>query len=153
MRISIRNKVTIASVAIFALAGGATGVGIWSAKTLAENGAATTRSAQVLRNHMQADMMHDALRADVLAALLSENKSAGIGLDGVRADLAEHVGTFRQMIDDNKALATEGEIRAVLASVEPPLLKYIGSATAIIDLAEKDPAAAIKSLPDFMAQF
>lgn len=68
---SIQHKIIIASIAIFALAGGATGVGIWSASTLSENNADVARSAQILRNHMQADMMHDAMRADVLASMLA----------------------------------------------------------------------------------
>ncbi|MBB3610656.1 methyl-accepting chemotaxis protein [Rhizobium sp. BK602] len=150
---SIQQKIIIASVAIFAIAGGATGVGIWSASTLTANAADVTRSAQILRNHMQADMMHDALRADVLAALLASNPAAGIGFDSVKADLSEHEGSFREMIAANRSLATDPAIQKVLAGVEPPLLAYMQSATKIIDQAEKDPSGAMKALPDFMQQF
>ncbi|MFT4181381.1 MAG: methyl-accepting chemotaxis protein [Rhizobium sp.] len=150
---SIQQKIIVASIAIFAIAGGATGVGIWSASTLTANAADVTRSAQVLRNHMQADMMHDALRADVLAALLASNPAAGIAFDSVKADLSEHEGSFREMIAANRSLATDPAIQKVLAGVEPPLLTYMQSATKIIDQAEKDPSGAMKSLPDFMQQF
>ncbi len=150
---SIQHKIIIASIAIFALAGGATGVGIWSASTLSENNADVARSAQILRNHMQADMMHDAMRADVLASMLASNPAAGIASDAVKADLAEHDASFREMIDANKALATDDKTKTILASVERPLLAYIASATDIVDLAGKDPTAALKALPDFMAQF
>ncbi|MGO7586920.1 methyl-accepting chemotaxis protein [Rhizobium ruizarguesonis] len=150
---SIQHKIIIASIAIFALAGGATGVGIWSASTLSENNADVARSAQILRNHMQADMMHDAMRADVLASMLASNPAAGIAADAVKADLAEHDASFREMIDANKALATDDKTKTILASVERPLLAYIASATDIVDLAGKDPTAALKALPDFMAQF
>ncbi|MGO7270913.1 HAMP domain-containing protein [Rhizobium ruizarguesonis] len=150
---SIQHKIIIASIAIFALAGGATGVGIWSASTLSENNADVARSAQILRNHMQADMMHDAMRADVLASMLASNPAAGIAADAVKADLAEHDASFREMIDANKALATDDKTKTILASVERPLLAYIASATDIVDLAGKDPTAALKALPEFMAQF
>ncbi|MDB5525929.1 MAG: mcpCf [Rhizobium sp.] len=150
---SIQHKVVIASLAIFALSGGATGVGIWSAATLTNNSADVSLSSQVLRNHMQADMMHDALRADVFAALLSENPASGIGRDSVKADLADHVKSFREMIVANNALANDAETRQVLAGVEAPLLKYIDSATKLVNLTETDPAGAVKSLADFVAQF
>ncbi|PDS77690.1 methyl-accepting chemotaxis protein [Rhizobium sp. L43] len=150
---SIQHKIIIASVAIFALAGGATGVGIWSAATLSANSADVAQSAQILRNHMQADMMHDALRADVLAAMLASNPAAGIDPEAVKADLAEHKTSFREMIDANRALATDEKTKTILAGIEPPLIAYVESATKIIDLAGRDPAAALKALPDFMAQF
>jgi methyl-accepting chemotaxis protein len=150
---SIQHKIIIASVAIFALAGSATGVGIWSAGTLAGNNADVARSAEVLRNHMQADMMHDALRADVLASLLAANPATGITLDAVKKDLAEHETSFRDMIAANKKLATDKATQDVLAKIESPLLTYIDSATKMVDLAAKDETTAIKSLPDFMNQF
>ncbi|NKM14833.1 HAMP domain-containing protein [Rhizobium laguerreae] len=150
---SIQHKIIIASIAIFALAGGATGVGIWSASILSENNAEVARTAHILRNHMQADMMHDALRSDVLASLLASNPAAGIDVDTVKADLAEHEASFREMLDANKALAADDKTKTILASVEPPLLAYIASATQIVELAGKDPTAAMKALPDFMAQF
>ncbi|MDR9808095.1 methyl-accepting chemotaxis protein [Rhizobium hidalgonense] len=150
---SIQNKIIIASIAIFALAGGATEVGIWSASTLSANSADVAQSAQILRNHMQADMMHDALRADVLAAMLASNPAAGIDAGAVKADLAEHKASFREMVDANRALATDEKTKTILAGIEPPLIAYVESATRIIDLAGQDPAAALKALPEFMAQF
>ncbi|MBB3745661.1 methyl-accepting chemotaxis protein [Rhizobium anhuiense] len=150
---SIQHKIIIASIAIFALAGGATGVGIWSASTLSENNADVARSAQILRNHMQADMMHDAMRADVLASMLASNPAAGIEAAAVKADLVEHDASFREMIAANKALAADDKTKALLASIEPPLLSYIESATKIVDLANQDPSAALKALPAFMQQF
>ncbi|GES52167.1 methyl-accepting chemotaxis protein [Rhizobium sp. NBRC 114257] len=150
---SIQQKIILASVAIFVIAGGATGVGIWSASTLTQNAEKIAGSAQVLRNHMQADMMHDALRADVLAALLASDPASGIGFETVNSDLSEHVTSFREMIKANKALATDPETQRVLAGVESPLLSYIDNATKMVATAEKDPAGALKALPDFMKQF
>ncbi|NEJ71284.1 HAMP domain-containing protein [Rhizobium phaseoli] len=150
---SIQNKIIMASVAIFALAGGATEVGIWSASTLSANGAEVAQSAQILRNHMQADMMHDALRADVLASLLASNPAAGIDPAAVKADLVEHEASFREMIDANKALVSDGQTKTVLAGIERPLLVYVDSATKMVELADKDPSAALKALPEFMQQF
>ncbi|MCW1750850.1 methyl-accepting chemotaxis protein [Rhizobium acaciae] len=150
---SIQHKIIFASIAIFALAGGATGVGIWSASTLSENNAEVARSAQILRNHMQADMMHDAMRADVLASMLASNPAAGMDAAAVKADLVEHDASFREMLDANKALAADDKTKTLLASIERPLLTYIESATKIVDLASRDASAALKALPEFMQQF
>jgi methyl-accepting chemotaxis protein len=148
---SIQQKTVIASLAIFVLSGGAAGVGIWSTSTLTDEGSDVNRTAQVLRNHMQADMMHDALRADVLAALLSSNPAAGIAIDDVKKGLGEHVASFRESIAANKTLATDPTIQEALGKVEAPLLTYIDAATAIVDQATKHPAAALITLPVFQA--
>jgi methyl-accepting chemotaxis protein len=150
---SIQQKVVMASLAIFLLSGGGAAVGIWSTSRLTDDGADVNRAAQVLRNHMQADMMHDALRADVLSALLASNPAAGIAIDDVKKDLAEHVASFRESISANKSLASDAAIQEALGKVEAPLLTYIDAATAMVDQASKEPKAAMKSLPDFQAQF
>jgi methyl-accepting chemotaxis protein len=150
---SIQHKITVASTAIFIIAGGAAGVGIWSASTMNADAVDIARSGRILRNHMQADMMHDALRADVLAALHASNPAAGIKFEQVKADLAEHVSSFRNVIDENKALVNDPITQKALADVEPPLLTYIDSATNIVVAAEKTHADAMNALPDFMAQF
>lgn len=89
---SIQKKIILASIAIFSLTGSAVGIGIWATETLNRNSAEVSRSAEILHNHMLADMMHDALRSDVLAAVLSTNDMMGLSFDAVKADLAEHAG-------------------------------------------------------------
>ncbi|UVC11423.1 HAMP domain-containing protein [Rhizobium sp. TH2] len=150
---SIQRKVTFASVAIFALAGGITGVGMWSAHVLAKNAGDVNRSAEILRNHMQADMMHDALRADVLAAILASDPATGVSMDTVKADLAEHEANFKAMVMANKTLAADPVTQKVLADLDAPLTTYIDSAAKMVDLAGGKSADALKALPDFMAQF
>lgn len=150
---SIQSKVIIASASIFVLAGGITGIGIWTANDLASSGANVSGAADILRAHMQADMMHDALRADVLAALLASDKTSGISLDDVKKDLQEHEASFREVLEQNKKQATDPTVQEVLSSVEAPLKAYINSASDLVRIAETDHAQAEKALPDFMSQF
>ena len=49
-----------------------------------------------LRNHLEADMMHDALRADVLSAMLVGLGKSTSGQAEVRNSLEEHTGHFRE---------------------------------------------------------
>ena len=109
-----------------------------------------TRSAG-LRRAMTCDMMHDALRADVLSAL-----RAGPDVEArkaVLADLDEHVQTFRTDLDENAATDMGQAVSEATAAVKPKVDAYIASAKAIVELAAKDAAAAEVKLPDFMKAF
>lgn len=123
---SIQKKIILASIAIFSITGSAAGVGIWATNTLNRNSTDVSRSAEILHNHMRADMMHDALRSDVLAAILSTNDTMGLSFDAVKADLAEHEATFLEALKLNKALTEGTNAKAVIESVEnrfSPILK------------------------------
>jgi methyl-accepting chemotaxis protein len=103
-----------------------------------------------LRNHMEGDMMHDALRADVLAALLADTDEAR---KQVADDLREHSENFRKMIDEN-AKADLGEaVNASLSAVRPKLDAYITGAERTAELARVDRAAAKVAMPQFLALF
>ena len=74
-----------------------------------------------LRDHLEGDMMHDALRADVLSAILvGLGRSASTASD-VRNDLAEHASQFRQVLADNLSLPLDANIKSALNNVEPGL--------------------------------
>ncbi|CUX63488.1 HAMP domain-containing protein [Rhizobium oryzihabitans] len=150
---SIQKKIILASIAIFSLTGSAVGIGIWATETLNRNSAEVSRSAEILHNHMRADMMHDALRSDVLAAILSTNDTMGLSFDAVKADLAEHEATFLEAIKENAALSEGTEAKAVIGSVEKPLHSYLEIAKTVVGLVGSDPGAATKMIPDFMRQF
>ncbi|MFK3781252.1 methyl-accepting chemotaxis protein [Agrobacterium sp. NPDC089420] len=150
---SIQKKIILASIAIFSITGSATGVGMWATETLNHNSEYVALSADVLRNHMQADMMHDALRSDVLAAILSSDGDMGLDLNAVKTDLAEHESTFREMITANKALSAGTNVKTVIDGVEKPLLAYIDAASAVVGLAGSRQEDALKLMPEFMRQF
>ena len=150
---SIQKKIILAGIAIFSITGSAAGVGIWAAETLNRNSEYVALSADVLRNHMQADMMHDALRSDVLAAILSADARMDLDLKAVKADLAEHEASFREVIEANKSLSSGTNVKAVIDGVEKPLLAYMDAANAVVGLAESSPEEAIKLMPEFMQQF
>src|SRR5262245_31837170 len=138
-------------VAVIALAIGA--IGYWgiSRQTHELEGVVVTSLA--LRNHMEGDMMHDALRADVLNAL----HAAAIGktdeFAAIKTDVADHAGNFREHIDANKQLVLNDEITAAFADVGPKLDAYIKAAEELVALAEKDAAAAETKAPDFLEAF
>jgi len=106
-----------------------------------------------LRNHLESDMMHDALRADVLGALRAARDSNKEDLASVKADLADHSQNFRERVAANKGLPLNDDVRAAISEVEPKLATYISMAESMIALAEKDSSAAEAAYAPFLANF
>ncbi|NBB64703.1 HAMP domain-containing protein [Pseudomonas sp. ODNR1LW] len=153
MRMTIGKKVAATGVAVLVLSVGTAGVGLLMNETQGQALNRASASSSILRNHMQADMMHDALRSDVFGALLSRDPANDVSLEAVKADLAEHRQSFEASIADNKALAHDPEMKAALEAVEAPLKAYIAAASDIVELAETDPVAAQGRMTDFQTQF
>ncbi|SDQ03960.1 methyl-accepting chemotaxis protein [Quadrisphaera sp. DSM 44207] len=106
---------------------------------------------QVLRNHLDADMMHDALRADVLTLLRSDTPAEH---DAAVEELAAHVEQFRADLDANAQLVEDPGTTAALAELAPALEAYIDQAERIARSTEGgDLSAGEVLLPEFVAAF
>ncbi len=125
-------------------------LGVWGVNDVYSAAETIKTRSSALRNHLEADMMHDALRADVLAALLAESAQER---SAVSADLAEHSEHFESAIDANSSLDLPAEVRAALDEVRTPLHDYIDSARSMVALAARDRAGAKERLPDFLEVF
>ncbi len=128
-------------------------VGGGAAWILNEELAATNHVSKVLRNHLEGDMMHDALRSDVLASLAANNPAYGLSIAEVRTDLNDHVENFRSLLAANVALTGNGELGPVIAAVAPALEDYIATATKLVETAATDESAALAMLPGFFDDF
>jgi diguanylate cyclase (GGDEF)-like protein len=137
------------------------GIGLWYMTELVTRLDESAVVEHVLRNHLEADMMHDALRGDVLAAQhqtldgRTVTGDAGAAKSAFTHSFSGHVARFRQVIAKNKILeaAEYGELAAVLASLNEPLAAYIKEAEWLVPLALSDPALAITLLPTFEGHY
>jgi methyl-accepting chemotaxis protein len=150
---SINGLATRAGIILLAVTAAMGATGVWATMQLGNRLETSNVSSEILRNHLHSDMMHDALRGDVLSALASHDPAFGISLASVEADLEEHATTFTGLIETNTALATDPEIAEAVAGVVPSLTDYIAAAQEIVALAGSDQAAAVGRLPDFMIAF
>jgi methyl-accepting chemotaxis protein len=150
---TIRSKVKFAGLLMVILCTLGSGAGLLIAGFLSGSMADSARIAEVMRNHMQSDMMHDALRSDVLAAMLAAQTGETDAMEGIRSDLVEHSAIFREAVEQNNGLATDPGTISALHEVSEPLQQYIASAERIVALAASDPAAAHAALPAFKASF
>jgi methyl-accepting chemotaxis protein len=153
MLFSLNRSALAASASLLAIVGLCGGVGLWSTQTLSSALDDSERTAELLRAHLSADMMHDAIRGDVLAALLARDAATGLSLDDARAELTAHLEEFDAQIAREHELAETDEEIAALDSVRAPLAAYADAARSIMDLAERNPNAASTALPNFFAQF
>lgn len=110
-------------------------------------------AASLLRSHLEADMMHDAVRSDVLATLAAADPATGIKRAEAAADLEDHLKTFAESIAEERAYRGSAEITELTETLAPPLAAYGEAAKKIVTLAERDQSAALAALPDFFTRF
>jgi methyl-accepting chemotaxis protein len=108
-------------------------------------------SAEATEDVLLADMMHDAVRADVLQALLSGGQ--GALYEGAVADLADHSANFRAIIDEALADRLSPEVVGAIETVQPAVEQYLVSAEQIVSTAAIDPSSARAAYPDIADAF
>ena len=140
--------VLVAVLALLALSG----VGYFARQGLLSSVSAQVVSSDALRNHMQADMMHDALRSDVTAAMLAATQQDADGLKAARDSLGEHAAEFHQTLAENRKLPLDPALRAQLDAVTPTLQRYITAADKVLSLTESQ-ADNRAAYSDFTDQF
>ena len=106
-----------------------------------------------LQKSQEADMMHDAIRGDVLLALLSAQTNNKDDLAAAQKDLNEHAETFQKALDDMKSAPLSDAARSVVGKVGPTLKSYVDSANQMLKLANTDAAAALAAMPEFQKSF
>lgn len=124
--------------------------GFLGSHNIGQNVVTIVRTSEALQHHMEGDMMHDAIRADVLASLLAEDQTAR---DEVKAQLEEHCKNFRDSIAANEAIELSPEVHAALEDVKPRLASYITMAKKHVEMAFADHDSAKKQLGEFMTVF
>jgi len=127
----------------------------WRAFAAIGESTTTLVSAQtLLRHHMNADMMHDAIRADVLAGKLARTEAER---SSARSDFAEHARTLREDVTAARAGTAEPRIAAAYGEVGPALDAYLVSAEEQLGAAARSTAnldaflVAFSDLEDPMA--
>jgi serine phosphatase RsbU (regulator of sigma subunit) len=106
--------------------------------SLADVGASNRELGEVTRAqrfHQDADMMHDALRADVARA-----QQAGFGLDdvdpaAVRRETGAHVQQFRGDLSQLAATALPDDLASALAGLRPEQERYMNRAERMVSTA------------------
>ncbi len=123
-----------------------------SFRDVTARGDEVTKMATALNALGEADMMHDAVRGDVYAALLAGQRTA-IAEDKVAKDFTQHAKTLREQFAACRQMPLNPSIRQALDQAAEPIDRYLSGAETLIKQAAADPAAATAALPEFMKVF
>jgi methyl-accepting chemotaxis protein len=150
MNLSLKNKILALGLTglLFVIATGITGSYLLMRPT--ELIRQQSAAFQCQYNHMQGDMMHDALRADVFNAM---GTTASAELEASQKDARDHAEKFRGYLEANLKNNSDPIIGASLAELSPALQKYIELAEKVIATHISNPAQAKALMPAFEASF
>ena len=107
----------------------------------------------MLRNHMVGDMMHDAARGAVFAALYGAATGSPAQVRQASDDLDEYAATYRQIMADNRKLADDPQIHQQLEATSRDVEIYLATARKMVDAAAGGRSGAEQLFPEFNASF
>jgi methyl-accepting chemotaxis protein len=121
---------------------------VYSSSAQARASRDIARVSSGMSSQWNADMMHDALRADVMSAMYATTDAQRTAY-GV-ADAADHAKTILEMYDAAAAEAP-ASLRSEYAQVRPRLVVYADTATSVVTTATTDHAKAAAELAGYLA--
>ncbi len=150
---SLHRAIRIAGAALLGLMVLCGGTGIAAAWMQSAALSRQSEASALFANHEEADMMHDAIRSDVLAAFQAADARSGLKREDILKDFDEHLKALREGIASDGNYTGSADVAAVTARLVAPMNAYASAATRIIEQVEKDPAGASAGLPAFFEQF
>ena len=152
-QLSLRVHLTLmVGIAILFCVGlGATG--LLGSRSIASEVGELLNTQKMIRQQTEADMMHDAVRSDVLSALYRDKLGEKDKMPAIAKDLAEHAKHFRELMADNARRADKPELQQLYQQVIPMVERYLGSADVIVSHIASQPDKALATLPAFEQDF
>jgi methyl-accepting chemotaxis protein len=144
---------TLTGVAQLALVMTLGGVGIWALQELSTRTDTLKTGIAATRAQMSADMMHDAIRGDVMAALVKGEGRDPVARGGALRDLDGNVAALERHVKEARDALGDKDAAAAIDALAAPLAAYADSARAIAKGAFEDPAAARAQLPKFESAY
>jgi methyl-accepting chemotaxis protein len=106
-----------------------------------------------VKDQMEADMMHDAIRSDVMTALYTAQAGAADKQAEIEEELAGHVEKLQSNITDTVDMDVSPEINSQIETLQPLIDEYVTSASALVALSFSDIDAAADGLEAFTEVF
>jgi len=104
---------------------------------------------EIMRSQLEADMMHDAIWGNVLAAIVETESKDSPDKKALLEGLNVNVKNFRDRLKDIRSKADTPDLKNALEATLPVLNEYIWDAERIGALAFVDRPEALRSLPSF----
>jgi methyl-accepting chemotaxis protein len=153
MNFTIRKRLLLSTGTALAFLCTVGGFGYQAVQTLDGSMDAISANGSAMKDQLQADQAHDALRADVLAALLASGNKDVEQQRQASKDTQEHAALFGKLLASMEAKTTDAELKNAMARVRPDADAYLKSAEDIVQLAATDGTAAQARFGSFMQDF
>jgi methyl-accepting chemotaxis protein len=106
-----------------------------------------------LQVSQDADMMHDAIRGDVLLMAQGTHTKNTEQITEASKDLEEHAQNFTKALDELEAQPLPAEVKAVVRDTKPMVTAYVAAAKKAQQAIAKDEAGSAASIEEFQAAF
>ncbi|MDR7377036.1 methyl-accepting chemotaxis protein [Rhodoferax ferrireducens] len=149
----LRNQILSLGLVGILMAGLVGGIGLLNAKRLTGAIGDSIGMGVALQSSQEADMMHDAVRGDVLLALLGAISKDQSQVDEAKKGLTEHAKTFNDALQTLQGLPISPEVKTIIEKTLPMVKSYTDSAAVVLGMAANDAAAAQAAVPNFQKAF
>ncbi len=153
LQLSIRHKLFALSTYGILLTILLSGIAFYISNMLDHKTVKVALIGEAIRTQMESDMAHDAVRADVLGALLASAQNDAEGLQAAITDLNEHGKIFSNSIQTLMTMDLAEDSKVAIKGVEPLLESYLVRARKVQSLAQTDGIAAKQELSLFLKTF
>ncbi|MEY8876284.1 MAG: methyl-accepting chemotaxis protein [Leptothrix sp. (in: b-proteobacteria)] len=136
------------------MAGAVGGIGLLATQRQAQALDRVLVAVESVHQGMDGDMMHDAIRADVLASLLAASRHDTAAADVADRELSTHSQRFEAALAKVAEHPLDADTQSRLQETLPAVRAYVEAARAVQSAARQDPAqAGGPALVAFMARF
>jgi methyl-accepting chemotaxis protein len=125
---------------------------LFGVSRMAQNFEQSVSTGSALQLSQKADMMHDAVRGDVLQAMLGSIAKEPSQISEAQSALREHTGTFQSALVELQALQLSPQARAVIGTTLPLVDQYTRAA-GVVQAQLVDSGAADTALAEFQKLF
>ena len=154
LKLSVAGRSLAISVAFVGSIAVVVAAGVWGMTALGETVARVKTAGEALSNQNVSDMMHDALRADVLLAREYANQGQAVTkADEIYKEIKDHGAEFTGRIEKNKALELPATLSEHVIAIEAHVRGYYEDALATAKVALTQPEAFTASYQAFQARF
>jgi methyl-accepting chemotaxis protein len=152
--LSVKTRSLIISSAFVLCVLALGGAGLWGLNTLRGILHDTAGAGSVLRNHQYSDMMHDALRADVLLARQYHLEGTGAQkAPEIYKAIEDHGGEFITRFEDNLKADIPDSLKQKIQADLPHVKDYFADAQATGKIAIEQPDAFEEKYREYQARF
>lgn len=152
-KLSIRSHLFLLVVIAILTSGILGGSSIVNSQHLQQIIAELLVTQKMIRQQTEADMMHDAVRSDVLAALYSQQRNDNAGIDNAEKDLQEHAGKFLQLVNDNRSISHSQSVTAAIDNTLPLIQRYTDTGKQMMNIIRSQPDKIASTLQSFQQDF